>query len=132
MEYMRDEDENTVFVDSPSKAYIRNDVLRQNVQSSPLAFRGSSPQECFLLLTKIRAETDSVIHPPIFAILDEQSLRDDTVVLVDMDDNERVKSARCEFEIACAKLNGYFVGDSDIDQDIEEAEEEGDGVLRVY
>jgi hypothetical protein len=49
-----------------------------------------------------------------------------------MDDNERVKSARCEFEIACAKLNGYFVGDSDIDQDIEEAEEEGDGVLRVY
>lgn len=132
MEYMRDEDEKIVFVDSLSKAYIRNDVLGQNIQSCPLAFRESSPQECFHLLLRIKAETDSIIHPPIFAILDEQSLRDDTVVLVDMDDNESVKSARCEFKIACAKLNGYFVGDSDIDQDIEEAGEEGDGVLRVY
>lgn len=111
-----------MFVDSPSKAYISNDVLGQNIQSSPLAFRKSSPQECFLLLMKIRAETDSIVHPSIFAILDGQSLQDDTVVLVDMDDNERVKSVRCEFKIACAKLNEYFVGDSGMDEDTEEAE----------
>ena len=66
---------------------------------------------------KISAETDSIVHPSIFAILDEQSLQDDTVVLVDMDDNERVRSVRCEFKIPCAKLNGYFIGDSGIDED---------------
>lgn len=129
---MHDEDENVVFVDSPFKEYVNNDVLEANTQSSPLAFRGSNPQECFLLLMKIRAETDSMVHPSIFAILDEQSLQDDTAVLVGMDDNERVRSVRREFKIACAKLNGYFVGDSGINEDAEEAEEEGNGVLRVY
>lgn len=101
----------------PSKAYSRHDILGQNIQSSPLGFRGSSPQECFFLLMKIRAETDSIVHPSIFAILDGQSLQDDTVVLVDLDDNERVRLVRCEFKIACAKLNGYFIGDSGIDED---------------
>jgi len=49
-----------------------------------------------------------------------------------MDVDEHAISARCEFKIACAKLNGYFIGDSGIEEDIEEAEEYGDGVLRVY
>jgi hypothetical protein len=106
--------------------------LGQNTQSSPLEFRGKSPHECFSLLTQIRAETGSIVHPPIFAILDEQSLQDDTVILVDMYDNDKAISARCEFKIACAELNGYFVGDSEITEDKEEAKEEWDGVLRVY
>jgi len=49
-----------------------------------------------------------------------------------MDVDEHAISARCEFMITCAKLNGYFIGDSGIKEDIEEAEEYGDGVLRVY
>jgi len=129
---MHDEDENIVFVDSLSKKYIRHDVFGQNISSSPLGFRGKSPQECFSLLKQLRAKTGSTVHPPTFAILDEQSLQDDTVILVDMDDDEQAVSARCEFKIACAKLNGYFIGDSGIEEDIEEAEEYGDGVLRVY
>ena len=129
---MHDEDENIVLVDSLSRAYIRHDVLGQNISSSPLEFRGKSPQECFSLLKQLWAETDSIVHPPIFAILDEQSSRDDFVILVDMDVDEHAISARCECKITCAKLNGYFIGDSGIEEDIEEAEEYGDGVLRVY
>ena len=132
MEYMHDEGENNVFVDCLSKTYVRHDGAGQNIQSSPHEFRGKNAQECFALLAQIRAETISVVHPRIFAIFDEQSLNDDTVIVVDMDDDDTARSARCEFRIACAKLNGYFIVDADIDEDIEEAEEEGDGVLRVY
>lgn len=130
---MQDEDENIVFVDSLSKAYTRNDVLGQNTPSSSSPtwpFRGRSPQECWPLLKQLCTETESIVHSHVFAVLDEESLRSDTIVLVEMDDDKAI-SARCEFKIACANMNQYFIGDGDIEEDSEDANEEGDGVIRM-
>lgn len=71
----------------------------------------------------------------IFAALDEQSPRDDTVLLVELRDEyegSEFGSVRCEFEIAVCKLDQYYIGDAGMEEDIEEAEEEGDGVLRIH
>jgi hypothetical protein len=130
---MQDDDENIVFVDSISRAYTRNDTLGQNTpsSSSPTSpFRGRSPQECWSLLKQLCSETESIVHSHIFAVLDEESLRNDTLVLVEMDDDKAI-SARCEFKITCAKMNQYFIGDGDIEEDLEEASEEGNGVIRM-
>ena len=130
---MQNEDENIVFVDSISEAYTRNDILGQNTpsSSSPTSlFKGRSPQECWSLLKQLCTETESIVHSHIFAVLDKESLRSDTLVLVEMDDDKAI-SARCEFGIACAKMNQYFVSDGDIEEDWEEANEEGDGVIRM-
>lgn len=76
-----------------------------------------------------------MVHMHIFAILDEQSPREDNVLLVELrneDEGLYFGSVRCEFEIAVCKLNQYYIGDAGMEEDIEEAEEEGDGVLRIY
>jgi hypothetical protein len=129
-----DEDENVVFFDSVSKSYVMNDILGRNTPSSPShtsPFRGKSPEECWSLLKQLCTETRSVVHTNVFAIMDERSLSDDTVILVDMDEDDVIAyHARCDFKTACAKLHQYYIGDADFEQDLEEAFEDGDGVIR--
>jgi hypothetical protein len=134
MDNFGDEDESIVFVDNVSKAYVMNDVLGRNAPSAPShtsPFRCKGPKECWLLLKELCTETESIVHTNVFAIMDERSLSDDTVILVDMDEDDVIAyHARCEFQTACAKLHQYYIGDADIEQDSEEAFEDGDGVIR--
>lgn len=141
---MRKEDLNVVFVDNVSKSCTMHNVFGHNTASASPAscYNGKIPMGCFELLKRLMTETGSIVHAHIFAILDKRFVHDDTVVLVemegDLDSNGKVYvdrdypaiSARCEFGIACATLNQYYIGDADIDEDREKAEEEGDGVIR--
>lgn len=122
-----------VFVDSISKTYSRQDKQGSNTQSncSENPFKDKSPQDCFLLLKQLVANTESIVEPQMFAILDERSLQDDTVFIVEVDEEEGARSARCEFKIVSSKLLQYHIGDADMEEDAEEAEEEGDGVIRI-
>lgn len=132
--FPEDENQNIAFVDSMTEITM-NDSLGHNTSSSSLTspFRGKNAFDCYHLLRKLCTETESIVDQNVFAMLDERSLQDDTVVLVTIDEEEspeKPTSARCEFGLACAKLMQYFIGDADIEEDLEEAEEDGDGVLR--
>lgn len=120
MDFMLDDDGSIVFVESVSKAYIMDDVLDQNVPSSASftsPFRGKSPKECSDLLDQICNKTESIIILHIFAIMNEESLRNDIAILIKMEDDWAL-SRRCEFRIACARLNQYYIGDASIYEDL--------------
>jgi hypothetical protein len=134
MDNFGNEDESIVFVDSVSKAYVMNDILVRNAPSAPShisPFIRKGPEQCWSLLKQLCTETKSIVHTNVFAIMGERSLSDDNVILVDMDEDDVIlHHARCEFQTACAKLHQYYIGDADIEQDSEEAFEDGDGVIR--
>lgn len=83
------------------------------------------------MLERLAADTnDSVLHT-CFAIFDERSLQDGSVLLVQTVDDV-LEGMRCVPEIALGKLLQYMIGDADITEDREEAEEEQeDGVYRM-
>lgn len=122
-----------VFVDSISKTYTRQDKQGSNTPSSSSAnsFKDKSPQDCFLLLKQLVANTESIVVTQMFAIFDERSLQDDTVLIVEVEEEGDARSARCEFKIVSSKLLQYHIGDAYMKADAEEAEEEGDGVIRI-
>ena len=128
------EDESIIFVDSVSKAYVMNDILGRNAPSAPShisPFIRKGPEQCWSLLKQLCTETKSIVHTNVFAIMDERSFSDDTVILVDMDEDDVIAyHSRCELKVACAKLHQYYIGDADIERDSEEALEDGDGVIR--
>jgi hypothetical protein len=68
--------------------------------------------------------------------MDERSLEDDTVLLVNALDNEgregEVRSIRASFEIVHWRLLGYMDGEFySMDEDLEAVKGTEDGVLRV-
>ncbi|KAK5692191.1 hypothetical protein LTR17_025482, partial [Elasticomyces elasticus] len=119
-----------------------------NISSSP--FQNKSPHECAVLLRKLWQETGSDINFEYFVILDERSLEDNTVLMVeairadeyDSDDSAaaaaegdppalRIQTLRAEMGIVDSRFLFYLV-EIDMREDIERLEEEGveDGVLR--
>jgi len=96
MDYMKDEDEYIVLVDSTSKVYGRHDVSGHNAFcSSPTSpSTDGSPQDCDHLLGQLRHKTKSPIDAHTFAILDDKSVQDDTAVLVQIDEEGGATSAR--------------------------------------
>ncbi|KAK5674379.1 hypothetical protein LTS10_012963 [Elasticomyces elasticus] len=119
-----------------------------NISSSP--FQNKSPHECAVLLRKLWQETGSDINFEYFVILDERSLEDNTVLMVeairadeyDSDDSAaaaaegdpqalRIQTLRAEMGIVNSRFLFYLV-EIDMREDIERLEEEGveDGVLR--
>jgi hypothetical protein len=124
--------EHFVFVDSVTHAYIKSDRLGDKFEtsSSTSPFKGKSAAECHALLKQLREDTGTPIAYGTFAILDDRSLQDETVILVSADE-DGTETLRAEFEIACARLVQYLVGDMTIDEDQEDAKEEDDGVFRM-
>ncbi|KAK5692279.1 hypothetical protein LTR17_025408, partial [Elasticomyces elasticus] len=128
-----------------------------SISSSP--FQNKSPHECAVLLRRLWQETGSDINFEYFVILDERSLEDDTVLMVeairtdeydsddgadeyDSDDDTaaaaegnpqalKIQTLRAEMGIVNSRFLFYLV-EIDMREDIERLEEEGveDGVLR--
>lgn len=133
---VNEDDRSLVFVDSideyynePSQAPIEND----SNPNSP--FIGKTPQECHQLLLKLVENTESEIMPSYFAILDERSTRDDTVLLVcaerDLDDEILGwPTVRATFQASAVALMLYHSGHSSVAEDVERAEDEPDHVYR--
>lgn len=105
--------------------------------ASDSPFIGQTPQECHRLLVKLRDDTESEIMPDFFAILDERSTQDNTVLLVTAARNLGGEhevlawhTVRATFQACALALMLYETGHSSVGEDAERAECESDGVYR--
>lgn len=122
-----------VFADSIDQTYSLPSLLGDDFSpSSPTSpFSGKSAHECHVLLKGLCENAKSaILDPGIFAIFDERSLQDDTVLLVEGDEESGIHTVRAAFEVACCSLMNYFAACSSAQEDQEEAEKTADGVLR--
>jgi hypothetical protein len=132
LNYGFDPPDQVVFVNSLTEPYLERHSVGNNT-ATPLTspFKGKTVDECWALLKQLRAETGAQIDPNIFAILDERSLRDNSALVVEADEDEGAESVRVELKLVIPRLFQYFVGDVGVDQDIGEAEDTEDGVVRI-
>jgi hypothetical protein len=130
-----------VFVDSIEDYYDEPSEAPIEHGSNPNSpFIGKTPQECYQLLLKLREDTESEIIPYMFAIIDERSIQDDTVLLVrvesDLDDEHEVvavRTVRATFQTSGISMVLYETGHSSVEEDAERAAREKDNVYRgVY
>jgi hypothetical protein len=115
--------ENFVFVDSLTFKHTAPDLASDDfTTSSPDSpFIGKNATECSALLKRIAAETGAYVLDTVFAIFDDQTLQDGSVVLVQTVDDE-LESMRSVPEVVCMRLLQYMIWDADIVEDREEAE----------
>lgn len=123
--------ESLIFVDSVDVLYTEGHLLGHNTPTSPDSpFLGKNAQECHGLLKRLAQETGSPVNLQIYAIIDDRALRDDTVLLVEIGEQEYF-TVRVDSTLAVSRMFQYSIGDMTIDEDIEEAAETADGVLRL-
>jgi hypothetical protein len=129
------------FVDSLSGIYTEEtepgtmeDELNKLCTSPDSPFKGKTPAECWQLLRQLRLGGSDIDYTS-FVIMDERSLVDDTVLLVNASEYGRqgkVRSLRASFEIVHWRLLGYMDGEFlSMDEDLEAVKMTEDGVLRV-
>ncbi|KAJ5792596.1 uncharacterized protein N7503_008574 [Penicillium pulvis] len=126
-----------VFVDTLDDYYSEASEAPTEVDSNPnSSFIHKTPQECYELLLKLREDTESETITHYFAIMDERSTQDDTVLLVcasvDLDaENElTIQTIRASFQASVFALMLYETGHSSVGEDEERAERAGDTVYR--
>lgn len=132
-----DEDEwNLVFVDSIDDYYDEaSEALIEDDSSPDSPFIGQTPQECHQLLLKLLEDTGSEIMTDYFAIMDDRSTQDDTVLLVCAErdlENEVLAwpTVRATFQASAIALKCYHSGHSSVGEDVERAQREHDNVYR--
>ncbi|KAI5205235.1 hypothetical protein E4T42_09398 [Aureobasidium subglaciale] len=118
-----------VFVDSIDHCYDQPSAVPVETPSNPDSpFISKTPYECSQLLLKLREDTESEIIPHYFIIMDERSLQDDTVLLVTAGLDEPVNTVRATFGASAQAIVLYLTGHRGIEEDIESAAQEEDGV----
>lgn len=126
-------DVNIVFVDSLTAAYTEPSELGSNEASSAASpFKGKTTHECYILLQQLRQQSGSDIDYEHFAIMDERSLEDDTLLLAEapLEEGGEAQSVRAAFELANSRLMVYLAGDTDVLEDQDKAQRASDRVLR--
>lgn len=125
-----------VFVDRIDDYYDEASEAPIEDNSNPNSpFIGKTPQECHQLLLKLLEDTESEILANYFAIMDERSTQDDTVLLVcavmDPDNDAWVyPTVRATFQASAVSLMCYHSGHSSVEEDLERAQREPDNVFR--
>ena len=118
-----------VFVDRIDHCYDQPSTYPVEAQSNPNSpFISKTPEECSQLLLKLCEDTDSEIIPHYCMIMDERSLQDDTVLLVSAGIEAPVETVRATFGASAQAIVLYLTGHRGIEEDIESAEQEEDGV----
>ncbi|KAJ5665143.1 uncharacterized protein N7477_007591 [Penicillium maclennaniae] len=132
-----DEDEwNLVFVNSIEDYYDKAFEPPIEDDSSPDSpFIGKAPQECHQLLLKLLEDTGSEMMTDYFAIMDDGSTQDDTVLRVCAErdlENEVLAwpTVRTTFQASAVALMLYHSGYSSVGEDVERAQREDDNVYR--
>lgn len=92
-------------------------------------FAGSDYSHIQQLLQQMKNTTRSPLMTEWFLVLDEQSERISTAVIVNVED-QSVRSVRVACPVASRYLSAASVGHPPIDELIEIANEEGSGVLQ--
>jgi hypothetical protein len=129
---------NMVFLDSTNTYYDKVSqapIEHDSNQQSP--FIGKTPEQCHAILVKICKNTGSELTTYYFAIMDERSSQDDTVLLVcaetnsdEEDEDQALPTLRATFRASDTALILYHSGHSSVAEDAERAAREKDGVYR--
>lgn len=122
--------ENIVFIDSLKASYTDEDVPTLGNNSASLItspFMGKNAAECYQILEQLAQQEGSSINPEPFAMLDERSMQDGTVLLCEAGE-DGVRSVRAAFAVTENRLLRYFAADAGVDEDREMAAGTG-GVL---
>ena len=130
-----DEDGSLVFVDCLDNYYDEASEIPVDDCDPSSPFIGKTPDECYRLLIKLRKDTESEIMIYQFAIMDERSAQDDTVLLVcyecdENGENETLATLRATFQALATALKLYMSGHSTVAEDADRAAQEGDNVYR--
>lgn len=136
IESIDQDDWELVFVDSIDDCYDEELDAFDSDPNSP--FIGKTPEECHQLLLKLCADTQSDLMTSPFAIMDERSSQDDTVLLASAKRNLYseehevlgVRTVRATFQASATALMLYLTGHSSVDEDAERAALEDDNVYR--
>jgi hypothetical protein len=81
--------------------------VSEGVSDSP--FKGKTPLECHHLLLEMMNSTSPKLECFYFVVMDEQTIKDETVLLVGMVEGQ-IHMMREQFEIANSKLNALSAG----------------------
>lgn len=130
-----DEDKSLVYVDCLDNYYDEASEIPVDDCDPDSPFIGKTPEECYRLLVKLCEDTESVIQTYQFAIMDERSAQDDTVLLVcyrcDANgENETLDTIRATFQASATALKLYMTGHSSVAEDADHAAQESDNVYR--
>ena len=117
----------TTECDEPSESPV------EGASSNTSPFKGKSIHECYLLLQQLVNYTASDVDYDCFAIMDDRSLRDDTVWLAEgpAEEDGEAEAVRAPFNIASHVLLNLRAGTTDVSELREKAGRERDGVLRL-
>jgi len=126
-----------VFIDRMDCRYDKPSEFPVEAGSNPDSpFIGKSPQEVSQMLRKLCEDTGSEIMVWYIIIMDERTLRDDTVLLATDDgdamDGQEIETVRATFEVAAEEVVLFHTGHRGIEEDQWKAEKEGDGVFRGW
>jgi hypothetical protein len=124
----------TVFIDDLSETYDDADGLGYNDDSTSAPFAGKNAYDCSILLKQMCEEDpENCFHPDIFAMLDEQSLKDGTLLLVEEPEEEdegEAYSVRAVYEMAETQMALWVAGKTVVTEAKERAQNTKDGILR--
>ena len=111
--------------------YTEGHLIGRNTStSSESAFIGQKAKGCHALLKCLAERTGSPVSLRVYAILDERSLEDDTILVIEVSESEEYFGVRMECSFAISRMFQYDIGDMGIEEDMEEAAETADGVFR--
>lgn len=113
----------------------KNDVDENTISQSNLSFKNKSANKCWLLLRAMR-EAGSDIDYESLIIIDDRTLRDETVLVVVKElltEDEAAQAANAEVrmpsELASFRLGCYLAGEGDISEDFVKSQRHADRVL---
>lgn len=125
------------FIDRMDYQYISPSKSPITVDSNPASpFIGKSPQEISQLLRKLCENTGSEIMVWYIIIMDDRTLRDDTVLLAtdvsDAMDGQEIETVRATFGVAADEVVLFHTGHRGVEEEQWKAEQDEDGVFRGW
>lgn len=124
-----------VFVDDLTRIYNKPSDLGYNHDATEAPFAGKTPHECSLMLKALsEGMNPSDLDSESFAILDERSLTDGTLVLVgeaEEQDGGEQATVRIVFDMVESQILLWASGKTTVEEDRVRAESTVDGVLRA-
>ncbi|CAD0089627.1 unnamed protein product, partial [Aureobasidium mustum] len=124
-----------VFVDDVSRVYgVEDEDPNVDTDSTSAPFAEKSAYECWLMLKDMLEKNDAnCFSDDIFAVLDERSLEDGTLLLVEEPEEEdggEASSVRAMFEMCETQMLLWVAGKNTVYEANERVKQTEDGVLR--
>jgi hypothetical protein len=124
---------NFVFVDRMDHHYTeQSEIPIEEDSNSDSPFINKSPEEISKMLVKLCEDTKPELMYMYIIVMDERTLRDDTVLLVVKVPDSPLEMVRAAFEPSAQSIILYHTGHRGIEEDREMAAENKDNVYRGF